>query len=132
MEGGYLSWWANLASGGILPYPPSKENPDTWCSYWAKVFRFPIESWPEWNLNPQPCAYHVLVVTLELSGKCFPKNVASPQAAVFENFVPPSIHTHTHVCVCMSGLCMYVCVCIQQCHSRWQTQDYMRLKLKNH
>ena len=117
MEGGYLPSWANFAGGGILPYPPSKENPDTWCSYWAKVFRFPIESWPEWNLNPQPCAYHVHVVTLELSGKCFPKNVVSPQAAVFWEFCSPQhIHTHTHiymcVCVCVHVWCVHVCKCV--------------------
>ena len=28
-----------------------------WYSFWAKVFRFYIESWPEWDSNPRPHAY---------------------------------------------------------------------------
>ena len=30
-----------------------------WYSFWAKVFRFHIESWPEWDSNPRPRAYRV-------------------------------------------------------------------------
>ena len=40
-----------------------------WFSYWAKVFWFHIESWPKWDLNPQPCAYHAYALTIELSGR---------------------------------------------------------------
>ena len=28
-----------------------------WYSFWAKVFRCYIESWPEWDSNPRPSAY---------------------------------------------------------------------------
>ena len=28
-----------------------------WYSFWAKVFRFRIESWREWDSNPRPRAY---------------------------------------------------------------------------
>ena len=36
---------------------------------WAKVFRFHIESWPEWDSNPRPCAYRAHALTTELSGR---------------------------------------------------------------
>ena len=39
-----------------------------WYSYWAKVFRFHVESWPEWESNPWPRAYCVHALTTELSG----------------------------------------------------------------
>ena len=40
-----------------------------WYSFWAKVFQFDIESWPEWDSNPQPRAYHAHALTTELSGR---------------------------------------------------------------
>ena len=33
------------------------------------VFRFHIESWLEWDPNPQPCAYRAHAITTELSGR---------------------------------------------------------------
>ena len=40
-----------------------------WHSFCAKVFRFHIESWPEWDLNPRPRAYGAHALTTELSGR---------------------------------------------------------------
>ena len=40
-----------------------------WYSFWAKVFRFHIESWPEWDSNPRPRAYRAHALTTELSGR---------------------------------------------------------------
>ena len=45
-----------------------------WYSYWAKVFRFHIESWPEWDSNPRPRAYRAHALTTELSA-CLQWNV---------------------------------------------------------
>ena len=41
----------------------------TWYLLWAKVFRFHIESWSEWDSNPQPHAYHAYALTTELPGQ---------------------------------------------------------------
>ena len=38
-------------------------------SFWAKVFRFHIESWPEWDSNPRPRTYLAHAPTTELSGR---------------------------------------------------------------
>ena len=40
-----------------------------WYSFWAKVFRFHIESWPEWNTNPPPRTHRAQALTTELSGQ---------------------------------------------------------------
>ena len=40
-----------------------------WYSYWAKVLRFHIESWPEWDSNPRPSGYRAHALTTELSGR---------------------------------------------------------------
>ena len=40
-----------------------------WHTFCAKVFRFHIESWPEWDLNPRPRAYGAHALTTELSGR---------------------------------------------------------------
>ena len=37
--------------------------------FWAKAFRFHIESWPEWDSDPQPRAYCTHPLTTELSGQ---------------------------------------------------------------
>ena len=34
-----------------------------------RCFRFHIESWPEWDLNPQPRSYCAHALTTELSGQ---------------------------------------------------------------
>ena len=38
-------------------------------SFSAKVFRFHIESWPEWDSNLRPRAYRAHTLTTELSGR---------------------------------------------------------------
>ena len=40
-----------------------------WYSFWAKVFRFHIGSWPEWNTNPLPRTHRAHALTTELSGQ---------------------------------------------------------------
>ena len=37
--------------------------------YIAKVFRLHIESWPEWDSNPRPCAYCAHALTTETTGR---------------------------------------------------------------
>ena len=38
--------------------------------YYMYIYmRFHIESWPEWDLNSQPRAYHAHALTTELSGR---------------------------------------------------------------
>ena len=41
----------------------------TWYSFRAKVLRFHIKSWPEWDSNPRPRAYRAVTLTTELSGR---------------------------------------------------------------
>ena len=36
---------------------------------WAKIFPFHIDSWPEWDSNPWPCAYRAHALTTELSSQ---------------------------------------------------------------
>ena len=38
----------------------------TWYSYWAKVFWFHIESWPEWNSKPRPRANRAHALSLSI------------------------------------------------------------------
>ena len=40
-----------------------------WYSFLTKVFRFHVESWPEWDSNPRLCAYCAHALTTELSGQ---------------------------------------------------------------
>ena len=40
-----------------------------WYSFWPNVFRFHIESWPEWGSNPQPRAYCAHALTTEIFGR---------------------------------------------------------------
>ena len=40
-----------------------------WYSFWAKVFRFHMESWPEWDSNLRPRAYRAHTLSTELSGR---------------------------------------------------------------
>ena len=37
--------------------------------WYSFSLRFHIESWPEWDSNPRPRAYHAHVLTTELSGQ---------------------------------------------------------------
>ena len=40
-----------------------------WYSFWAKVFLFHIECWPEWDSNQWPCAYHAATLVTDLPGQ---------------------------------------------------------------
>ena len=37
--------------------------------FWAKIVRFHIKSWTEWDSNPQTWAYRTHALTTELSGR---------------------------------------------------------------
>ena len=37
--------------------------------FWAKVFRFHIERWPEWDSYPLSCTFCAHALTTELSGR---------------------------------------------------------------
>ena len=45
-----------------------------WYSYWAKVFWFHIESWPEWDSKPQPRAYRAHSLSLYIYIFCIYKS----------------------------------------------------------
>ena len=51
----FLSW--SWECCGIYQY-----NQYIWYSFGAKVFRFHIESWREWDSNPRPRAYRLRVI----------------------------------------------------------------------
>ena len=80
-------------------------------AFWAKVFWFHIESRPEWDSNPWPCAYGVHALTSEFSGwtiRCAEWSTGS-KTTKFNSLL---CDWEKYIYIYIGYIYIYMCVCI--------------------